>query len=140
MQVVDTGIWGCAHSYALALHPRTVDLLHKTGIGAESANDPYAVRTLALYDGKERRAEIRLDQPTGMPMLVVPQSLLEGQLENALNEAGVNVRWRHKVMRVEPENGHVRVALNRYEKESFGTSYRAPSGWLPNRGRRKCPS
>ncbi|MDZ4797287.1 MAG: NAD(P)/FAD-dependent oxidoreductase [Bryobacteraceae bacterium] len=120
VQVVDTGIWGCAHSYALALHPSTVDLLHRSGIAVDTSDDRYAVRTLALYDRKVRRAEIRLDQPSGKPMLILPQSLLESQLEKALTEAGVKVQWRHKVMNLDPQEDHVNVALNRYEKESFG--------------------
>ena len=31
VQVVDTGVWPCQHSYALALHPQTLALLEKLG-------------------------------------------------------------------------------------------------------------
>jgi 2-polyprenyl-6-methoxyphenol hydroxylase-like FAD-dependent oxidoreductase len=113
VRIVDTGIWGCAHSYALALHPGSAALLRKSGI---QIDERCAVRTVALYDEKQRRADIRLETP----MLIVPQSLLEGQLEYALAAEGVNVQWRHKVMNVAAGADAVTVSLNRYEKESVG--------------------
>lgn len=113
VRIVDTGIWGCAHSYALALHPRSVDLLRKAGIRLD---ERYGVSTLALYDNASRKAAVHLERP----MLIVPQSILEGHLENALAEKGVNVQWRHKVMNVEQGAEAAKVSLNRYEKESVG--------------------
>jgi 2-polyprenyl-6-methoxyphenol hydroxylase-like FAD-dependent oxidoreductase len=53
-------------------------------------------------------------------MIVLPQSVLEAELEQALGRAGVQVQWRHKVMRVEPRADNVQVLVNRYEKESYG--------------------
>jgi 2-polyprenyl-6-methoxyphenol hydroxylase-like FAD-dependent oxidoreductase len=120
VQVVDTGIWPCAHTYGLALYPRTVDLLSQAGVAGEVLARGYQVHTLALYAGRERRAGIRVGDANGSPMVVLPQSILEAELEQALSRAGVHVQWRHKVMRVEPAGNNVRVCLNRYEKESCG--------------------
>jgi NADPH-dependent dioxygenase len=120
VQIVDTGIWAAAHSYALALHPRTVELLENAGLRAETVGRGHAVHTLAFYDSRERRAEVRVDNANGRPMLVLPQSALESELEDALARAGVQVQWRHKLMRVEPDGNRVKVFLNRYEKESGG--------------------
>ena len=115
--IVDTGIWPCAHSYALALHPRTVDLLCKAGIPRAGFEEACPVRSLAFYDGAARRAEVAFH---GQPLLVMPQSALEGQLESALAAIDVNVDWRHKVMRVEQGTETVRASIDRYEQESCG--------------------
>jgi 2-polyprenyl-6-methoxyphenol hydroxylase-like FAD-dependent oxidoreductase len=115
--IVDPGIRPCAHSYALALHPRSVDLLCKAGIGMGTFEQACAVRCMAFYEGASRRAEVQFG---GQPLLVVPQSVVEESLEDALAAAGVKVDWRHKVMRVEQGNGGARAAIDRYEQDSCG--------------------
>jgi NADPH-dependent dioxygenase len=119
-EVVDNGIWPCSHSYALALHPSTIQLLRDTGVTAATLDRGCALHTLAFYDGRERRAQVQLNRAKGGPLMVLPQSGLEAALENTLATSDVHVQWRHKVMRVEPAGDHVRVHLNRYEKESTG--------------------
>ena len=134
VQIVDTGMWPCAHSYALALHPRTVDLLSKSGLDVDTGCE---VETMAFYNGNGRRAEVQLDATSGKPMVVLPQSELEAQLEKALADAEIQVQWRHKVMRVEPAADHARVAIDRYEQESCGyvvarTKWVLDKSWTEN--------
>ena len=115
VRVVDNGIWACAHTYALALHPRTVELLRKAGFGAELLGQGWPVRTLAFYDQEKCHAEVQLSGRSGQPIIILPQSVLEAMLEKALSESGIHVRWRHRVVRVEPHGDTARVHLNRYE-------------------------
>jgi NADPH-dependent dioxygenase len=120
VHIVDAGMWPCAHSYALALHPRAVELLSSAGIDGGLLESGRQIRSFALYDERGRRAEIDLTRGTTHPMIVLPQSALEAHLESAINQAGVHVQWRHKVMNVDSNHAAVQVALNRYEKESCG--------------------
>lgn len=116
--IVDTGIWTCAHSYALALHPATVDLLCKSGLADDIVSQGHQIRRMVLYDEEKQRAALAFD--AARPMVVLPQSALETEFENALRRSGVKVDWRHKVAEIEPAGDRVRVTLNRYEKESRG--------------------
>ena len=120
VRIIDDGMWACAHTYALALHPRTIPLLAEAGIADELLAQGWPVTTLAFYDKQNRCAEIQLDGATGRPMIVLPQSVLEATLEQKLEAAGVRVEWRHKVKEVEQAGDGVRVHLDRYEKESCG--------------------
>lgn len=115
--IVDPGLWPCAHSYALALHPRTVDILCKAGISLTAFQRARAVPSIAFYQGRTRCASVRFN---GQPLVVVPQSELEEALEKALASSKVKVEWRHKLMNVDQSTTTVRASVDRYEQESCG--------------------
>lgn len=119
VQIVDTGVWACQHSYALALHPQTLDLFAEVGLRDQIVADAYPVRTLALYDRTTRRARVQLaEAPSGM--MVLRQDHLEGLLEKALDAQGVKVHWRHEVSTLTPSRDHVEATIGKLEKESRG--------------------
>ena len=117
VQIVDTGVWPCQHSYALALHPETLELLDSLGLKDEILAAAYPVRTVALYDGTGRRGEVRL---AGDGMAVTRQDALEEILERKLDEAGVKIQWRHEVARLTQSDGKAQVRINKFEKEARG--------------------
>ena len=91
VRIVDEEFRTAAHSYALALHPRSLQLLDRAGVTADLLRQGYRVETVAFYEGSQRRGEMKLADVGGdFPyVLVMPQSVLEGVLERRLKEHGV---------------------------------------------------
>ena len=103
VEIIDEAERKTGLSYAMALHPATLDALAELGIAAPLLAGGNRVDRIALYDGATRKAELvlrALDRAHPF-VLVVPQSELEGVLLNALADAGVEVRWRHRLRRLE---------------------------------------
>lgn len=117
VEVVDTGIWPCQHSYAAALHPASLALFEEFGLKQQILDRAYPVRTLGLWNREGALGRISLGEE---PMTVVRQDVLEEMLEKALADHGVKVSWRHEVASLEPSNGAVTVRINRFERESRG--------------------
>lgn len=115
VEIVDTGVWPCQHSYALALHGTSLDLLDSLGFGAAARANSYTVKTLSLCDrsGERMAASLR-------DIAVTRQDSLESLLESSLKSAGIQVNWRHEVFSLEPGEGSVRATVNRLGKESRG--------------------
>jgi 2-polyprenyl-6-methoxyphenol hydroxylase-like FAD-dependent oxidoreductase len=121
VRVIDTGVWACTHSYALALHPQTLPLFQELGLLDEVRSHCYPVRSVALADASGPRARLALDHDSPDDYLaVLRQDALEGLLERALAEHGVHVEWRHELERLEPGSDCVLAGIDRYEKESRG--------------------
>ncbi|HEY3440587.1 MAG TPA: NAD(P)/FAD-dependent oxidoreductase [Paludibaculum sp.] len=122
VEIADTGIWPCKHSYALALHPQTIRLLEGYGLQNEILAEAYPVRTIGLYDKSGRRGGIRLGDPADPTacLAVVRQDFIENMLERALAARDVKIQWRHEVAELTPGAGSVTVFLNKLEKESRG--------------------
>ncbi|MBN9663957.1 MAG: FAD-dependent monooxygenase [Acidobacteria bacterium] len=122
VQIVDSGVWACKHSYALALYPQTLYLLRELGVLDRLMASAYAVRNLALCDREGPRAQVRLGDstdPLGC-LAVVRQDVIEDMLEHALREAGVAVHWRHDISALRPGADHVTATIDRLERESRG--------------------
>lgn len=119
VEVVDTGIWPCQHSYALAVHPAALALFEELGLKQQILSLAFPVRTLGLWDRAGSRGQIRLAEGEDC-LAVVRQDVLEEMLEKALRELGVKVSWRHEVAKIEQANGGVNVQVNRFERESRG--------------------
>lgn len=116
VQIVDTGVWACAHSYALALHPKSLKLLREAGLDEAVLRRAYPVRRLGLYDSGGRRGQLHL----GSDLAVMPQDVLEHLLENALRDRGVQVLWRHEITALVDRGDRVFATVDRYEQESRG--------------------
>ncbi|WP_321472131.1 NAD(P)/FAD-dependent oxidoreductase [uncultured Paludibaculum sp.] len=122
VEIVDSGVWACKHSYALALYPQTLNLLREVGVLDRLMSNAYPVRNLALCDRNGTRARVRLgdaSDPLGC-LAVVRQDVIEDMLEHALREAGVAVHWRHDISALQPAADHVTATVDRLEKESRG--------------------
>jgi len=121
VRVVDTGVWACTHSYALALHPQTLPLFQELGLLEEIRAHCYPVRSVALSDTSGPRVRLALDHDNPDDCLaVLRQDALEALLERALDRHGVHVEWRHELSGLEPGPDCVRAGIDRYEKESRG--------------------
>ena len=117
------GAWREAtRSYALALHPESLRLLEAADLLGPLLERGRRVDALALYEGPDRRRELRVQGPGGSPgfLLVVPQSELESVLVEALHRAGVKVSWNHRVARLSEEPGWSIAEVERLDKVSTG--------------------
>ena len=121
VRIVDTGVWACTHSYALALQPQSLPLFEELGLLDRVMHNCYRVNTVALADSSGARMRIALDTDDPKSCLaVLRQDVLEGLLERALGEHGVHVDWRREVSRLEPVADGVRAGIDHFEKESRG--------------------
>jgi NADPH-dependent dioxygenase len=122
VRIVDRGVWPCAQSYALALHPQSLALMREAGLLSTVLEDASVVRSLALYEGVQRKGHIRLDRDDDPAacVAVVRQDALESLLEVALDDAGVHIEWRHEVPRLTQSAEHVEATVDKFDKESRG--------------------
>src|SRR6185369_14406772 len=98
VQIIDREFRTATRSYACALHSSTLKLLERLGLADTLIKQGRQVRTVGLYEGQQRRAALDLAGVGGaFPyMLIVPQSTLEGVLEERLRERGIKVNWNHR--------------------------------------------
>lgn len=123
-QIVDEQWRGTTRSYALALHPTSLELLDSLGLAEELIEAGIPCRNLSFYDHSGQRLEIdfgRLDAPFPF-VLILPQSTLEKRLEQELSHHGGAVLWNHRVEKVEQTGDRVSTQIDRLAKESFGYS------------------
>ncbi|MCB1034151.1 MAG: FAD-dependent monooxygenase [Acidobacteria bacterium] len=132
--IVDSQWRTASRSYALALHPRTIDLLHQVGLGGEIEESGNRIDTLAFFEGGKRVGELRYgDLPAAHPyLLILPQEAMERMLEARLKAAGVKVLWNHRLASFEVEGDRVRAQVDRLIKESSGYGF-AETSWVVGR-------
>lgn len=121
-EIVEAEWQGAGLSYALALHPRSLELLDALGLADDAVRAGYRVDRLAFYEGAVRRAEVDLGAVGGKhPFLtIVPQSLLEAALEEWLHRHKVQVRWRHRVTGISGVESPTEVTLERWGEDMVG--------------------
>jgi NADPH-dependent dioxygenase len=136
VHIVDSEWRTGAHSYALALHPRSLQLLDRLGLVSEALEDAYRVRTVGLYDGNNRQAELRLAklEDDFSFVAVIRQDRLERLLEDALRREGVKVMWNHRVSHLAQTRDAVQVTIDRLDKEYLGYPV-AHSEWVVAKSR-----
>jgi 2-polyprenyl-6-methoxyphenol hydroxylase-like FAD-dependent oxidoreductase len=119
VQILDEERRPAARSYALALHPLSLALLHTVGAIPLLQERGHRVETLTFLDGDRTQAQLRF---AGLPfahpaVLVVPQQTLEGVLESLLIERGVQVQWNHRLIEIDQSGG---TPLARIQKTHHG--------------------
>jgi len=119
VRIIDTGVWACTHSYALALHPQTLQLFDEFGLRAQVLKDSYPVRGIAFFDRAGRRAQVQVGDEKDC-LAVIRQDYLENLLESELEKLGVSVSWRHEAASIKPADDHASVTVQKFEKESRG--------------------
>jgi len=121
-QIADRGWRAGTHSYALALHPASLSLLHDAGLLESVMEKAYPVRRIALYDVVEKRASIDLEPFAGSwsCLAVLKQDVLEDLLAEKLSELGVPILWSHEVFGLENHGDHVAARIDKFEKDSVG--------------------
>lgn len=129
--IVDEEFCTAAHSYAVAVHPRSLELLDELGAATDMLAQGYRVETVAFYDGPNKCGTLRLSQlECKFPfVLVLPQSVLEGLLERQLRNMGVKVQWNHRVTHLQADEAHVTAAVDRLAKASCGYAV-ATTEWI----------
>src|SRR5512143_2432889 len=121
VEVIDEEWRPAGHSYALALHPRSLALLDRLGLAAEAVGTGRRLDAVDLYRGAQLEATLRPEGPEGFRfLLALPQSALEDLLTRRLAERGVAVRWSHRLARLEEGGDGVVATVHRLEKESAG--------------------
>jgi 2-polyprenyl-6-methoxyphenol hydroxylase-like FAD-dependent oxidoreductase len=126
VKIIDREERTAARSYACALHGRTLKLLSQMGLAAAVLERGRRVQSMAFYDGAARQAEVKLSELGGeFPfMLILPQNVFEGVLEERLRKAGVTVNWHHRFDDVQSAGDT--VVANVEELGATGTGYIVP--------------
>ena len=88
-EIVDMHQRTTQHSYALAIHPRTLRILDEAGLSEALIAAGRKLTKVAYYEGRERHAEIDYSALASEHpyLLVVRQSLLERAAEHALRRS-----------------------------------------------------
>jgi pentachlorophenol monooxygenase len=128
VEVLEEEPRSAGHSYALALHPRSVGFLADVGLKEEAIAAGRRVSGLAIYEGTDRRASLPLGDAV-TPALGLPQSALEALLAERLVKKGVRVHWSHRLARLEPEASGVTAVVHRLERDSTGYAV-SRSDWV----------
>jgi 2-polyprenyl-6-methoxyphenol hydroxylase-like FAD-dependent oxidoreductase len=122
VKIIDREERTTTRSYACALHPRTLNLLHKRGLAAPLVEKGRRSGAVVFFQGTTRYGSVTFAEK-GAPfpfLLIVPQNSLESALEQKLREAGVNVRWKHRFDTFEEEVEMVAVTVEELEGTSTG--------------------
>lgn len=129
--IVDQDQRTARHSYALAIHPRTLRALDEAGLGDALLQAGHKVTTVACYEGGERKAAIDYSAlSTGHPyLLIVRQSVLEKTLADALHKSTIEVHWGHRLHGLTVENNAVRADVERLDQVAAGYPI-ARSEWV----------
>jgi 2-polyprenyl-6-methoxyphenol hydroxylase-like FAD-dependent oxidoreductase len=103
VEIVDMHQRTTQHSYALAIHPRTLRVLDEAGLAEPLIRAGRQLTTVAYYEGRERRAEVDYSRlsSTHPYLLVIRQSLLERTIEEALHRKKLKVLWGHRLQALE---------------------------------------
>ena len=111
-----------SHSYALALHSQTMELLAEVGLRDQVLDQSDPIQRIGLYDRTERRREVRLPGPeeTKAPVVVMRQDAFESILEKALERFGVPVLWNHAVSGIQMRDDGAVATIEKRVKESVG--------------------
>ena len=131
VEIVDAHQRTTQHSYALAIHPRTLRILDEAGLSDGLIGAGRKLTKIAYYDGRERRAEIDYSAlPSKHPyLLVVRQSLLERAVEEALSRAKLKVLWGHRLQSLDMDGTTLRAEVAKLDQVATGYPI-ARSEWV----------
>ncbi len=137
VQIVDRDWRTGAHSYALAIHRRSLALLDGLGLREKVLEGAYPIHSVGLYDRAGRRAEIGLStgEAGDLGLATIRQDVLEQILEQALRQSGVRVQWNHEVSGLVVEDDCVAATVDKLEKDSVGYAA-AHTEWVVARSTR----
>src|SRR5512134_1989525 len=130
VEIVDMHQRTTQHSYALAIHPRTLRILDEAGLSEGLIGAGRKLTKVAYYEGQERRAEIDYSALASRHpyLLVVRQSLLERAAEEALRQRKLKVLWGH---RLESLDANDSVSAEVAKPDQVATGYPvARSEWV----------
>jgi len=107
VEIIDMDQRTTQHSYALAIHPRTLEILDEAGLAEKLIASGRKLTKVAYYEGRERRAEIDYSSlASSHPyLLVVRQSVLESAAAEALRAEKLKVLWGHRLQALSVDGG-----------------------------------
>jgi 6-methylpretetramide 4-monooxygenase / 4-hydroxy-6-methylpretetramide 12a-monooxygenase len=113
VEIVDMHQRTTQHSYALALHPRTLRILDEAGLSERLISAGRKLTKLAFYQGAERRAEIDYAALASKHpyLLLVRQSVLERSTEEALRQNKLKVLWGHRLQALAADEARPRAEV-----------------------------
>jgi len=119
--------FGChSHSYALALHPETLDLMDAIGVVDKILADSVLLKRAAIVDSADGRQKGLIDfgrLPSKHPYLaVVGQNKLESILVESLEAKGHRPLWGHRVHGIEPFADRVSFRADQLREINTGFS------------------
>jgi len=122
VRIIDRQERTAARSYACALHPHALRMLERMGLAALIVERGRRLEKIAFYDGPKRQAEVKLSGLGGpFPfMVVMPQNVFEGVLEQRLRKAGAVVAWNHRFNDIQSEAGGVVATVEELGATSTG--------------------
>jgi 2-polyprenyl-6-methoxyphenol hydroxylase-like FAD-dependent oxidoreductase len=131
VEIVDTHQRTTQHSYALAIHPRTLRTLEEAGLSDALIAAGRKLTKVAFYEGRERRAGIDYSLLASRHpyLLVVRQSLLERAAEEALRRNDVKVLWGHRLQALGLDGATPRAEIAQLDQVATGYPV-ARSEWL----------
>jgi 2-polyprenyl-6-methoxyphenol hydroxylase-like FAD-dependent oxidoreductase len=131
VEVVDMGQRTTQHSYALAIHPRTLAVLDEAGLSEGLIGAGRKLTKVAFYERGEKRAEIDYSALASRHpyLLAVRQSVLERAAEEALRQRGLKVLWGHRLQSLETKSRTLRAEVAKLDQVATGYPV-ARSEWL----------
>ena len=133
-EIIDMHQRTTQHSYALAIHPRTLRILDEAGLSEGLIASGQKLTKVAYYEGQERRAEIDYSALASKHpyLLVIRQSLLERAAEEALRRKKLKVLWGHRLQALTVDGGTLRAEVAKLEQVATGYPV-ARTEWLVER-------
>lgn len=122
VEIVDTHQRTTQHSYALAIHPRTLRVLDEAGLSNALVGAGRQLTKVAYYEGRERHAEIDFAALASQHpyLLVIRQSLLERTAEEALRQEKVPVLWKHRLQSLSAHEVPLRAEVATLDQVASG--------------------
>jgi len=123
VEVIDEEWRPAGHSYALALHPRSLELLDDLGLAQAAIAQGRKLESLTISSHEQdqpRLVRCQLVDRRFPFLLSLPQSALESLLAERLAKRGVRVHWSHRLAALEERLDTVTARVDRLEKESHG--------------------
>src|SRR5512132_701066 len=141
VEIVDMHQRTTQHSYALAIHPRTLRILAEAGLSEELIAAGRKLTKVAYYEGRERRAEIDYSALASKHpyLLVIRQSRLERAAEEALRRKKLKVLWNHRLQALSVDGGTPRAEVVKLDQVAMGYPV-ARSEWLVVRSKTLRPA
>ncbi len=122
VEVVDTKQRTAQHSYAVAIHPRTLRVLDEAGLSEQLLRAGRKLTKVAYYEGRERRAEIDYGALASEHpyLLVIRQSVLESAAEGALRQKEIRVLWGHRLESLDADGATPQAKVAALEQVATG--------------------
>ena len=122
VQLIDKESGVAGHSYACALHPRTLQLLDEVGLARAAIKLGQQIETVAFYERALPRAELKLSLlPVKFPfVLVLQQNILEELLAQKLKERDIAIHWNHRLADLTMKEGAATATIEELAMEGKG--------------------